>query len=241
MISDPDELVQGWREWVATNLGTDPVRADAAARKAAGVALEGAGFGAAAAAARESWRTTAPSARPVAAATANMPRAIGLAMAIAIGGCLASAVLALLLGILFAVVSSIAAVYLLYNLGLAGLNVALRAAMRRGSRRAWTAALALLIIGIVFDVVEQTALWQTAAQSPISSPDIAFASLVGAPGLFIEIGVGMPFFLLGIDPTWVSAVVSKWLAIHLLTIQVPILVGLIAGRPARGARPTSAG
>ena len=240
MISDPDERVEGWREWVATNLGGDPARADAAARKAAGFALDGAGFGAAAAAARESWRTTAPSAQPVAAAPANMPPAIRFAMAIAIGGCLASACLALFLGLRFPELWPIAAIYLFYNLGLGGLNVVLWAAMRRGSTRAWTAALTLLILGIAFDVVEQTALWQAAAQSLTPPSGITSAALVGAPGSPIEIGVGLPFYLLGINPTWVWAVASNWLATHLLTIQAPILVGLIAGRPARGGRPTSA-
>ena len=99
--------------------------------------------------------------------------------------------------------------------------------MRQGSTGAWTATVILVSLGIAFDLVEQAAIWVVAAHSGLS-PDVAFAPTLAMPAEFISLGIGLAMLLLGLPASLVLGLAGNWLAIHAVTIQLPILVGLLA-------------
>lgn len=226
MITDPEELQGAWRDWVVANLGKDGARGAAAAHAAAEAAQKGAGFEAATEAARRAWLSVAPQSGP---AQDKFPAALNVAMGLAIGGAVASTLLAAALGVLFGqYVGGVAAGFLLYNLAVVGINWALLSAMRRRISRAWTIAVVLVSVGIGFDVVEQVL--STFTQGPGGTPWTASVPLLAAPGWFIDLGVMVPMFMLRMPDVLAIGLGSSWLVVHLLTIQLPILLLLIAGR-----------
>jgi hypothetical protein len=236
VIQDREQLHEAWQEWVAANLGRDGARTAAAAAAATDAALGGAGFDAATEAAREAWRTSGPALTTSSPASREMPRTLLVAMSIAMGGGVASLVLAAWIGTELSSVSSVAAFFFLFNLAIVGINAGVLAGMRRRSRRAWTTAVVLVLVGSLFDAVEWLTLATTLSQSTDAN-GLGTAAMIAAPALLISLGVAVVLLLMNLPLGVIETLSNNWLGIHLLVIQLPILVLLLVSPSRSWFRP----
>ncbi len=216
-----DDLYPLWLEWVTANLGRDETLARAAAAAATDAVLLGGVFEVATDAARAAWAGEAARRRPLPMPASHQPR-LHWAMGIAIGGAALSTALCLIVAVAPGMCGELgcgwlALVFAAYNATWVLLNWFLLSSMRHGSLKAWKTAVVLVAIGAVVDLVGQVAYFLILVD-------------LGAVMLFVQVGewlgvAGADWFTnLG------SAVAGNWLIVHLMVVQLPILVLLMAAR-----------
>ncbi len=124
-------------------------------------------------------------------------------MGIAIGGAAVSSGLCAWFAVRYPGVGGpITTDFLIYNLILVALNGRLLYAMWRHEKWAWTAALVLVGIGAIFDLIG------------VAMPPLVFV----AYGALYLVAIWAPH----VD--WLASVAQYWLLVHVIVIQVPILV-----------------
>ena len=227
-------MYAGWHEWVKDSLGRDPALASLAATAAADVAFEGGGFDAAAQAARqawtEGWRVRHPD-------SDRMPGSLVLAMLLAAGGAavgLAGTVWTIsIYGELAFILGS---EFLILNVVLIIVNVILFVFLRRRSKGAWMWAVALVTLGAMWDVMGQVTSATMTSDTWLSLNDFLFGipfvgdvSTVDSGARFLGLYVGLT------DGLW-PILTSNWLVLHVIGIQLPILLLLLATPSRRWCR-----
>ena len=221
-----EALYERWFEWVSLNLGRDPRLASMAASAAADAAVGGSGFNAAADAARAAWSTHAgEQVAPRSVVVSGAPWPLKGAAGIGIGGAALSALISLWFAAAPSICGtygcgSIALAFAFYNAAWAALNWALFRAILRGSRRTWKVTLILVALGALADIVGQLTY-------------VLFIVDLGAIALLAEIG-----FAFGVaSEDWFTNLAANlggyWLIVHLIVVQLPMLLLLLAGRPGR--------
>jgi hypothetical protein len=224
------QLYEGWHEWALLTLGRDAALATLAATAAADSAAEGAGFNVAAQAAREAW---AAGWRARQGDSPAMPQTLVLAMMIAVGGAAVSLAGTIWLITIYGdLVLILASEFVVFNFVLVVVNAILFVFLRRRSKAAWAWAVALVSLGALCDIMGQIAAATTTSDTWSSLNDFFYSVPLVGDFSMVDIGAGFLTLYLGLTaPLW-SMLTTNWLVLHLVGIQVPILVLLLA-KPSR--------
>jgi hypothetical protein len=233
------DIDQGWLDWVVENLGRSPTRARAAALAASEVANRGLGFNAAADAAKADWAESGPQPLSQAerAAATGVPSTLAYAMALAVGGALASLVLiasitqpwAPCTGNLCGTFRALGAEFALANIAIATVHSSLFFFMWRRAAWAWWLTLGVVVAVLLFDITgEATTIAMLMNPRVVIDP---LFSTIGTYGDLINAAMELEAAGRGLGPL-AEAVGTNWLAFHFFLVEVPIFL-LLAARPTR--------
>lgn len=228
------ELYRGWYEWALLTLGHDASLATLAATAASDAAAEGAGFNIAAQAAQDAW-TQGWRARH--GNSAPMPTSLALAMIIAVGGAAVSLAGTIwLISIYGELALILASEFVVFNIVLIVVNGILSVSLRRRSKGAWMCAVTLVVLGALWDVMGQVTFSTMRSDSWSSVNDFLFGVPLVGDFSMVNTGAGFLAIHLGATGQLWNALTSNWLVLHLVAVQAPILVLLLATPSRRWCR-----